>query len=301
MKLSIVTTLYCSSDYVNEFYSRISNTVRNITSDYEIIFVDDGSPDDSINKVLEISKNNSKVRVIEFSRNFGHHKAMMAGLKHSVGDYVFLIDSDLEEEPELLEIFWSKKSPDIDVIYGVQEKRKGGIFERISGKYFYKMVQFLSDDMEYRSNPLTARLISRRFIESIKLVQENTYSIENIFAYAGYKSKEISCKKGYKKKTTYSLSKKIDLFFRAIASTSVKPLIYVFYIGLIISSLAFLYLLYLLFVIIFLTPPPGWVSLIGIMTLLLGLVIFSIGVVGIYISVIFQEVKQRPVIIKKIY
>jgi len=301
MKLSIVTTLYCSSDYVNEFYSRISNTVRNITSDYEIIFVDDGSPDDSINKVLEISKNNSKVRVIEFSRNFGHHKAMMAGLKHSVGDYVFLIDSDLEEEPELLEIFWSKKSPDIDVIYGVQEKRKGGIFERISGKYFYKMVQFLSDDMEYRSNPLTARLISRRFIESIKLVQENTYSIENIFAYTGYKSKEISCKKGDKKKTTYSLSKKLDLFFRAIASTSVKPLIYVFYIGLIISSLAFLYLLYLLFVVIFLTPPPGWVSLIGIMTLLLGLVIFSIGVVGIYISVIFQEVKQRPVIIKKIY
>ena len=106
MKLSIVTTLYKSSEYVDEFYERISKEAQKITDNYEIIFVDDGSPDDSLQKCITLYQQDQKVAVIELSRNFGHHKAIMTGLSHAQGDFVLLIDSDLEEEPELLGKFW---------------------------------------------------------------------------------------------------------------------------------------------------------------------------------------------------
>lgn len=142
MKLSIVTTLYKSSEYIDDFYQRISIEAYKITNDYEIIFVDDGSPDESLQKAIGLYQNDSKVKVIELSRNFGHHKAIMTGLSHAVGDYVFLIDSDLEEEPELLGRFWKElhKAEEIDVVYGVQETRKGGRFEKIVELYFINYI-----------------------------------------------------------------------------------------------------------------------------------------------------------------
>jgi len=105
MKLSIVTTLYNSSDYIEGFYERITNTALKITGDYEIIFVNDGSKDDSLEKAVSLFQKDDRIKVIDLSRNFGHHRAIMTGLSHARGDYVFLIDSDLEEEPELLEEF----------------------------------------------------------------------------------------------------------------------------------------------------------------------------------------------------
>ena len=108
MRLSIVTTLFQSSDYIEEFYKRISSEAKKITNNYEIIFVDDGSPDDSLQKAVSIHEKDAKVIVLELSRNFGHHKAIMTGLANANGDFVFLIDSDLEEDPEFLGKFWSE-------------------------------------------------------------------------------------------------------------------------------------------------------------------------------------------------
>ena len=108
MKISIVTTMYHSSPYIKEFYERISNEVLKITEDYEIIFVNDGSPDDALDVAVSLNEKDKKVKVIDLSRNFGHHKAIMTGLSHTKGEYVFLIDCDLEEEPELLGLFWGK-------------------------------------------------------------------------------------------------------------------------------------------------------------------------------------------------
>ena len=135
MKLSIITTLYKSSPHIEEFYQRISKVASKITSDYELIFVDDGSPDDSLQKVLSLFEIDKKIQIIELSRNYGHHKAIMTGLKYTKGEYVFLIDVDLEEEPELLIEFWNELeiNKDCDVIYGAQNKRKGGWFEKIMG------------------------------------------------------------------------------------------------------------------------------------------------------------------------
>lgn len=159
MRLSIVTTLYKSSQYVDAFYKRISKEAKKVTEDYEIIFVDDGSPDDSLKKCVFLYEKDKKVKVIELSRNFGHHKAIMTGLSYAKGDFVFLIDSDLEEEPELLGKFWKElqSEEDLDVVYGVQEARKGNWFEQWSGDLFYKAFNTISH-VNVPKNLITCRL-----------------------------------------------------------------------------------------------------------------------------------------------
>src|SRR6266498_3016010 len=145
MTLSIVTTLYDSAPYLEQFYVRVCAAAEQITQDYEIILVNDGSPDNSLDIALSIYLRDKRVRVIDLSRNFGHHKAMMTGLAHARGDLVFLLDSDLEEEPELLNTFYEKlQQTGADVVFGVQEKRKGRLLERVSGLVFFKLFNLLS-------------------------------------------------------------------------------------------------------------------------------------------------------------
>ena len=127
MKLSVVASLYYSEKYIEEFHARISSVLKAITGEYEIILVNDGSPDNALQKALQLQEEGDRVIVVDLSRNFGHHKAIMTGLQVSRGDYVFLIDIDLEEEPELLDQFWQvyHKAGDVDSVFGVQVKRKG--------------------------------------------------------------------------------------------------------------------------------------------------------------------------------
>src|SRR6478736_635174 len=169
MKLSVVATLYYSEQFIEEFYNRLVRTVKEITPDYEIIFVNDGSPDSSQEKVLNLRKTDPNVSLIELSRNFGHQRAIITGLNHAEGDYIFLIDTDLEEAPELLMPLWQelRQNPDADVAYGMQKNRKGGWFERITGEIHYKLFSFLAD-YDYPPNPLTARLMSKRYLEALK-------------------------------------------------------------------------------------------------------------------------------------
>lgn len=135
-KLSIVSTLYQSASHINEFHQRVTTVAKLIADeDYEIILVNDGSPDESLNLSLSLAKDDPHLVVVDLSRNFGHHKAMMTGLIYSRGELVFLIDSDLEEQPEwLLQFYGEMKRLVSDVIYGVQTRRKGRIFERLSGR-----------------------------------------------------------------------------------------------------------------------------------------------------------------------
>ena len=144
MKLSIVSTLYGSAAYINEFYERSLLVARELVGeDFEIIFVNDGSPDNSLEIGLSLMEQDEKIKIIDLSRNFGHHKAMMLGLEHAQGKKIFLIDIDLEEQPEWLVSFNSLMlSEDADVVYGVQASRKGNFFERMSGYFFYRL--FLS-------------------------------------------------------------------------------------------------------------------------------------------------------------
>jgi putative glycosyltransferase len=157
MELTIVTTMYRSAPYLREFYTRCCTAAEKITLDFEIILVDDGSPDDSLALAVELYELDPRVRVIDLSRNFGHHKAIMTGLAHAQGQTVFLIDCDLELQPEILTQFVDRlRSSGADAVYGVQDTRQDPVLDRFFGRLFYVAFNFLSNEQLPR-NLTTAR------------------------------------------------------------------------------------------------------------------------------------------------
>jgi putative glycosyltransferase len=303
--ISIVTTMYYSSIYLKDFYLRVKNTVEEITNDYEVIFVNDGSLDQSLEIVLELQKSDNKIKIIDLSRNFGHHRAIMIGLEHAVGDYVFLIDCDLEEKPEYLLHFWEElnRSNYTDVVYGVQNKRKGRFFERISGDMFYNVFNLLSET-KIDNNLCTIRLMTRRYVRALLLHPEYDLFLAGLFNITGFNQKPIVIEKFSKGKTTYTLNKKIKMFVDAVTSFSAFPLRLIFYIGFIISLVTSVTVLQTLYnkLVYGAAIEPGWTSLILSIWFLCGIIIMFMGVIGMYLSKIYIEVKRRPLgIIKKIY
>lgn len=304
MKISIVTTMYHSAPYLEEFYDRVHKSVTKITQDYEMIFVNDGSPDNSLEIALTLLDKDEKVRIIDLSRNFGHHKAIMTGLSHTNGDYVFLIDCDLEEEPELLETFYNElvNSDGLDVVYGIQDKRHGGWFKRWSGSLFYKIFNLLSDT-KIPEDLIIGRVMTRRYVENLIRHQEKELVFAGLCELTGFDQKGLLVSKAFKGKTSYSIPKRIAIIVNSVTSFSNKPLILVFYLGTIISVISGFFVLKILMQkMLHDIPISGWTSLIVSIWFLSGLVLFSLGIIGIYISKLFIEVKNRPyTIVRKIY
>lgn len=304
MKLSIVTTLYHSAPYINEFHARASATARQLVGDdYEIIFVNDGSPDNSLDLAVKLTKHDPHIIAIDLSRNFGHHKAMMTGLAHARGEQVFLIDSDLEEEPEWLLGFAEQMQQECcDVVYGVQEKRKGGRFERMTGAAFYKLFRKLTG-INQPDNIVTARLMSQQYVQALLSHQERELNIGGLWIITGFEQSTHLVRKHATSPTTYTLHGKFSHLVNAVTSFSSLPLVYTFYSGLLISISALAFIGYLSLRYFFISSPPsGYTSLIASIWLFSGLIIFFLGVQGIYLSKIFSEVKQRPyTIIRRIH
>jgi putative glycosyltransferase len=295
--------MYNSASHLEEFYNRIVMEADKITSEYEIIFVNDGSPDNSLDIAVSLYEKDSRVRVINLSRNFGHHKAIMTGLSYARGELLFLIDCDLEEQPELLGQFFAEhKGSGADVVYGVQSKRKGGFFEQISGDLFYWLFNTLSSHPLPR-NLLTVRLMSRRYIAGLLEHQERETIIAGLWALTGFKQVPVFVEKRDTSRTTYSLRKRVANFVNGITSFSNKPLVYIFYLGcaiLFISGISAFYLI--IRRLFFGVMLSGWPSLIVSIWLLGGLMLFCLGLVGVYLSKIFLETKQRPAtIVQDIY
>ncbi|GAB4129231.1 MAG: glycosyltransferase family 2 protein [Raineya sp.] len=304
MKIAVLTTMYHSEAYINEFYERNVACLKELHTDYEFIFVDDGSPDNSLQKAIEIAQKDVNVKVIELSRNFGHHQALLTALEVADADYYFLIDSDLEEAPELLLTYWKtlQENPEYDVIYGIQPKRKGNWFERVSGKWYYKFFHWISD-IRYPADTLTARLMNKNYVQAILRYPEKELDLWCIFEIAGFKQKGIKVPKIYKGSSTYTLRRKFRMALNTITSMSHKPLYFIFYLGIFISTFAFLYILKA-FWLFFSTNErvEGWTSLIVSVWAVGGLVLFSLGIIGIYLAKMFVEIKQRPrKIIRSIY
>lgn len=304
MKISIITTLYYSEPYLFEFYSRIKKALVQISTDSEIVFVNDGSPDGCVQKVLDLQRQDSSIVLINLSRNFGHHQAIMTGLQHVSGDYIFLIDSDLEEDPELLLTFYNKIQEDkkIDVVYGIQNKRKGSFTERVTGSLFYKILNMLTK-INYPANTLTARLMNKDYVTSVTKFQEKAIDIWAIFVLAGYNQKGVLVEKKDKGKSTYTFSKRLAMGVESITSFSHRPLYFIFFVGfvwLVISTVNVLVILSKKW--IFRVPIEGWSSIMASVWLIGGITIFLIGLIGIYLSKMFLELKNRPLsIIKTIY
>jgi putative glycosyltransferase len=294
MKLSIVTTLYKSAPYIEEFHRRISAATLAITDDYEIIYVNDGSPDDSLTRARNLA--DPKAVIIDLSRNFGHHKAMMTGLMHSKGDFVFLIDSDLEEQPELLAEFWHAQAQDAatDVFYGVQRLRKGGAFERLSGSLYYTVFNALSS-IKIDRNMSVVRLMTRRYVDQLIQHREHELVFVGLAALTGYQQKPIIIDKVSKGETSYGLLRKLDMVANSVVAFSNRPLVFIFYLGLTITMLAMLFVAYNIFhYFVSGTGVSGYTSLIVSVWVLGGLILSSLGVIGIYLAKMFIEIKDRP-------
>ena len=304
MRLSIVATLYHSAPYIHEFHRRACAVARaQVGEDFEIVLVNDGSPDNSLDLAVALSAADEHVVVVDLSRNFGHHKAMMTGLATARGERVFLIDSDLEEEPEWLASFARQmQSEACDVVYGIQVKRKGGFFEQLSGELFYRSFRLLTG-IAQPDNIVTARLMTRRYVEALLAHREREINIGGLWIVTGFKQGQQQVVKLAGSPTTYSVARKIGHLVNAVTSFSSMPLVFTFYAGLGISASALVYIVYLVFRYLFIaTPPSGYTSIIASVWLFSGLIIFFLGIQGVYLAKVFSEVKQRPyTIVRHIY
>jgi putative glycosyltransferase len=295
VQLSIVSTLYRSAAHLEEFHTRISRAAAAVTHDYEIVLVHDGSPDSSLDVALGLFAQDHHLRIIDLSRNFGHHKAMMVGLAHARGDLVFLVDSDLEEEPELLKSFVDTlRNAQADVVYGVQAGRRGGQIERLSGWLFFKLFNLLSE-WPIPTNLVTARLMTGRYVAALVAHRERETMIAGLWVITGFRQVPLTIKKHSRSASTYDLAHKFAILIDSVTSFSQKPLIFIFHMGTVILCVSTAAAGYLIVRRLFFGELlAGWASLIVSVWLLGGITLFSLGIVGIYLSKVFLETKQRP-------
>lgn len=307
MTLSVVTTLYKSKRFLETFLLEILESIAKLNiNDFELIFVNDGSPDDSLEYLLTRKNAIPQITVIDLSRNFGHHYAMQAGLENAKGDYVFVIDNDLEVSPSfIITCFETLKSfTEVDVVYGYQENRKGEIIENLGGKIFWWAINKFSD-VKIPKNIVSERLMKRRYVNSLLQLGDANLFIGGMMYWTGYYQIGIPVKKGLREgESTYNTKKRLELMIQAITSFSGKPLEYLFYSGLFITLASSIFITILVILKLFLgnTIQLGWTSLIALNVLILGIVSTFLGLIGIYLFKIFKQVQNRPnFIIREIF
>lgn len=304
MKLSVVTTLFQSAPYVDQFYRAIKTEAEKCAPDFEMIFVNDGSTDSSLDAALAVQRQDPRVRVIDLSRNFGHHKAIMTGLAHARGDLVFLIDVDLEEPPEVLGTFLqSLDTTKVDVVYGVQTPRHGPWLTRTLASLFYTLFGLFSDYKIPRDS-LTARLMTRRYVDQLVSYREHLSNLIGLWELAGFNQLAVPVRKNpYKGTTTYTFRRRLAEAVYAITAFSSKPLRLIAYLGFAMTALCAGYVIFLLIdYFVFGVAPTGWTSLIVSVWFLGGIILFCLGIIATYLAVIFVETKNRPyTVIRKIY
>lgn len=296
MILSIVTTLYKSEKFIKEFYNRIIIEIKkNNFSNYEIIFVNDGSPDNCKKIVFELEKNNKNIKYIELSKNFGHHNAIFAGLENCKGDYIFLLDVDLEDQPEWLSLFLEKiKKENCDVVYGIQEKRSGNFLTKITGEIWYAIFNFFIN-FKHEKNITTARLMKREYLDAVLKFPEKATIISGVFALAGFNQLAVKVKKEHKGYTNYSFSKRINIIMLSLVSLTDRPLKIAVFLNFIVSICIFIFSLFI-FINKFTSEQtvPGWTSLLLVSSLSLSLISLTMMILSLYIEQIYNEVKNRP-------
>jgi putative glycosyltransferase len=294
MKLSVVTTLYKSAAFVEELHRRASEAARRITDDYEIVMVDDGSPDNSLDLACAIAQNDGHMRVVELSRNFGHHKAMMAGLDHARGELCFLIDSDLEEDPALLgKFFETMRSNDCDVVFGYEEGRDGSFIKSKGGAIAWHLINWLLS-INVPRNHCTIRLMRREYVDALLLHRESNTVIGGLWVITGFRQIGTAIDKKHRKETSYSFLLRFAGLLNAITSFSVAPLNLMVGFGLIVSMVSFAFGIFFVLEKLIYKSAAGWASLIVSIWFMGGVIVFCLGIIGIYISKIFIETKNRP-------
>ena len=298
-KISVVIPMYFEEEVAMECYNRTENVLKKLEQfDYEIIFVNDGSKDKTLEILEEIAKNDLKVKVISLSRNFGHQAAVTAGLKFTTGDAVVIMDADMQDPPEVIEEMVSLWEKGNDVIYAKRKTRKGETaFKLFTAKMFYKVLNGLSD-VEIPKDTGDFRLADRKVVDVINSLPEHNKFLRGLFSWVGFKQTplEYERKERYAGKTKYPFKKMLKLASDGITSFSTKPLKILGILGVISVFISIVILVYAIISYIFnlnqLTA--GWTSLMVTITFLGGMQLLSIWLIAEYIGKIYDESKGRP-------
>ena len=296
-KISVVVPVYNEEESIRECNNRLVNVLDNIQSDYEIIYVNDGSKDASLTILKELAENNKRVKILSFSRNFGHQAAVSAGIEHSKGDCVVLIDGDLQDPPELINDMISKWNEGFDVVYGRRIKRNGETwFKKISAKIFYRTINKLSD-IDIPKDTGDFRLMDRKVVDAFLRMPEKNRFIRGMVSWVGFNqvALEYERDKRYAGVTKYPLKKMINFAKDGIIGFSKKPLKFIAKIGLFFTFLSILTIMLMCFLTGF--KEYEWLLIINSVMFFTGIQIFSLGIVGEYIGRIYDEAKDRPLYI----
>jgi putative glycosyltransferase len=303
LKLSIVATLFNSELYVEEFCRRASAAARAFANDsYEIVLVNDGSLDQSLPLAIAQRRVDAHIRIIDLSRNFGHHKAMMTGLAHAVGGLVFLLDSDLEEDPEWLARFYETLERErADVVYGIDRRRTGALVKRLMGAAYYATFNTLLD-FPIPRNVITARLMTARYVSQLVRHRDREVCMAALWVITGFRQIPFTVDKKTQPMSSYGFARRVAVMVNAITSFSNRPLVFIFYLGCAIMATATVAAVLLVWrVLCHQVGVAGYPSLIISVWFLGGVTIFCLGVIGIYLSKIFMETKDRPYSIVRAY
>ena len=299
-KVSIVIPMYNEQEVAEKCYEKIIDTLKRIEEkyDYEIIFINDGSKDKTLEILRNIAQKNKKAKIISFSRNFGHQSAVTAGLKKVTGDAVVIIDADLQDPPELIPEMLNLWEKGNDIIYVKRKLRKGeSKFKLLTASMFYKTLNALSD-VEIPKNTGDFRLVDKNVVDVINLLPEHNKFLRGLFSWVGFKQipLEYVREERYAGKTKYPLKKMLKLAQDGIFSFSIKPLKIVGAMGIISVVISIIILVYAILSYAFnwnnLTA--GWTSLMVTMTFLCGMILISLWMIGEYIGRIYDETRGRP-------
>ncbi len=298
--ISVVIPIYNEEALLGELYQRLSDSVSKVSDNYELIFVNDGSKDGSISEIKNLASRDEKVFYINFSKNFGHQIAVTAGLNHSRGKTTVIIDGDLQDPPELIPELYAKYKEGYNVVYAKRRKRKGeSAFKLLTAKLFYRILRKMtSTDIPVDTGDY--RLIDRKVLEAVKAMPEHNKFLRGQIAWVGYKQTFVLYDRDGRKagKTGYPVSKMLRFAMDGITGFSDRPLIFVSRMGILMSGVSFLIILYALFSYFFLEKTiTGWTSIIISTMFIGGIQLISIGVIGEYISRMNKNILNRPLYI----
>jgi len=294
--ISVVIPVYKAEDCLNELYKRLVRSLETISQDFEIVLVEDCGGDRSWEIILELAKKDPRVKGIQFSRNFGQHYGITAGLDHCDGDWVVVMDCDLQDAPEEIPQLYAKALEGYDVVLARRGKRKDPWLKRLTSWLFYQTFNYLAD-LNYDSQVGNFRIISRKVVNSFRLMRENLRFFGGLVDWMGFPTASIDIKHAERLagKSTYTFRKLWNLATNTIIAYSDKPLKISIKVGFFISLLSFIYGTYLVIrALTYGSPVTGWSSLIVSLYFLCGIIISILGIIGIYLGKSFDETKKRP-------
>ena len=306
-KISVIIPMYYEEEVAEECYKRMTSVLQNIENyGYEIICINDGSRDKTLSILENLAIRDKRLKVLSFSRNFGHQCAVTAGLKYVTGDAIVIIDADLQDPPELIPEMLKLWEAGNDVIYGKRKTRDGeSVFKLFTAKIFYKTLNALSD-VEIPKDTGDFRLVDRKVVDTINSLPEHNKFLRGLFSWVGYKQIpfQYERKERFAGKTKYPLKKMLKLASDGIISFSTKPLKIVGGLGILSIVISFILLIYALISYIFKLNnlSAGWTSLMLGITFFAGVQLLSLWIMSEYIARIYDESKNRPqyIIEKKI-